>query len=59
MYKVSSPMKEATDCRLEFLLGLMEKCSCLDEVPGCQSFTSKYVLYFPLGCCPSDTTWSG
>ena len=31
----SSPVTEATDGGLKVLVELMEKCSCLEEVPGC------------------------
>ena len=32
-FEVPSPVKEASDGRLKLLVWLMEKCSCLDEVP--------------------------
>ena len=33
--EVLSPMTESTYGGLKLLVGLMKKCSCLDEVPGC------------------------
>ena len=52
----SSSITETSDGGLKFLIGLIEKCSHLDEVPGCSAATYNYDVCCPMGCCPTDTT---